>query len=448
MEASEKPQLPLDSGAQDGVVRAIEDRLVIESLTVTDERAAALVRQRQEAGQEPARTVADAIEIGARVLDREDTAAEVDWVRAELERAQAGFERRGAELGERLAGGLDKGNEELAKQIADAFGPERTDSVQAQIRGIVAEASETQRLELTKLLSSDDGTNPLSAVQTRLAKAILESEERHRQEMARLREAHASESRALQEQVSGLRENLARLVDRQHADEELAEAEEAGTRKGRSFEERVHTAIEGLAEARGDCAHAVGDVPGAGGSKKGDSLVEIGAGEGTALGRVVFEIKDSQLNKPKAWEAMNGALEARSADYAVLVVAGEEAVPTGDVEEMHEYQGNKLVVSVDPDEPDGRALELAYRYASLRARAAREGASEVDASAVLTAAAEARDAIGGFRSVKSALTTATSSVDRAKTGVESIERALLDRMDRIEGAIADAAESPAEPDEG
>ena len=181
MEASEKPQLPLDSGAQDGVVRAIEDRLVIESLTVTDERAAALVRQRQEAGQEPARTVADAIEIGARVLDREDTAAEVDWVRAELERAQAGLERRGAELGERLAGGLDKGNEELAKQIADAFGPERTDSVQAQIRGIVAEASETQRLELTKLLSSDDGTNPLSAVQTRLAKAILESEERHRQ---------------------------------------------------------------------------------------------------------------------------------------------------------------------------------------------------------------------------------------------------------------------------
>jgi hypothetical protein len=280
-------------------------------------------------------------------------------------------------------------------------------------------------------------------MQSRLTKAILESEERHRQEMARIREAHAGESRALQEQVAGLKQNLARLVDRQQADEELAEAEEAGTRKGRDFEERVHSAIERLAATRGDCAHAVGDTPGAGGSKKGDSLVEIGAGEGASLGRVVFEIKDSQLGKPKAWEAMNGALEARVADYAVLVVAGEDAIPTGEVEEMHEYQGNKLVVAVDPEEPDGRALELAYRYASLRARAARDGASDVDASAVLTAAAEAREAIGAFRGVKSALTTATNSVARAKTGVETIERALLDRLDRIEGAIDDGDGSDA-----
>jgi hypothetical protein len=110
-------------------------------------------------------------------------------------------------------------------------------------------------------------------------------------------------------------------------------------------------------------------------------------------------------------------------------------VPTGGVEEMHEYQGNKLVVAVDPEEPDGRALELAYRYASLRVRAAREAAAGVDASAVMTAANEARDAIGGFRTVKSALTSATNNVERARTGVETIERALIDRLDRIEALI-------------
>ena len=443
MEASEKPQLPLDGTAASGVVRAIDDRLVVERLEITDERAAALVRERQKAGHDPARTVADAIEIGARVLDREDTAAEVDWVRAELERVQSGFERRGTELTERLAAGLEKGNEALGEQIAAAFGSERNDSVQAQIREIITQASEAQKLELTRMLSSEDGSNPLSAIQTRLAKAILESEERHRQEMARLREGHAAESRATQKQVSELKEALARLLDKQDADEVLAEAEEAGTRKGRSFEERVHLAIERIAATRGDCAHAVGDTPGAGGSKKGDSLVEIGAGEGSTLGRIVFEIKDSRLTKPKAWEEMNGALEARNADYAILVVAGDEAVPSGDVEEMAEYQGNKLVVAVDPEEPDCRALELAYRYGSLRVRAAREIASGVDASAVLAAAAEARDAVGGFRIVKSALTTATNSVERARTQVETIERALFDRLDRIEGAIADADDPPA-----
>src|SRR5881628_1608446 len=91
MEASEKPQLPLDgaSTSPDGVVRALDDRLVIERLTVTDDRAARVVRERAEAGQEAVRTVQDAIEIGARVLDREDAAAEVDYVRAEFERHAA-----------------------------------------------------------------------------------------------------------------------------------------------------------------------------------------------------------------------------------------------------------------------------------------------------------------------------------------------------------------------
>ena len=47
MEASEKPQLPLDGDQPAGTVRALDDRLVIEQLTVSDERAAQLVRDRQ-----------------------------------------------------------------------------------------------------------------------------------------------------------------------------------------------------------------------------------------------------------------------------------------------------------------------------------------------------------------------------------------------------------------
>ena len=70
MEASRRhqiDQLPLDGGG--GAVRAIGDRIVIESLTVSDERAAKVVRERAEAGTPPAQTVSKAIEIGARVID-------------------------------------------------------------------------------------------------------------------------------------------------------------------------------------------------------------------------------------------------------------------------------------------------------------------------------------------------------------------------------------------
>ena len=56
---------------------------------------------------------------------------------------------------------------------------------------------------------------------------------------------------------------------------------------------------------------------------------------------------------------------ARAASFAVLVVAGEDRVPAGR-ETLTEYQGNKLIVAVDRDEPDGLALEVAYRLAAAR----------------------------------------------------------------------------------
>ncbi|MBA2546657.1 MAG: hypothetical protein H0V15_07235, partial [Solirubrobacterales bacterium] len=71
-------------------------------------------------------------------------------------------------------------------------------------------------------------------------------------------------------------------------------------------------------------------------------------------------------------------------------------------------------------------------------RSSRESASEADSTAVLNAAAEARNAIADFKAVKTAMTQATKSVERAKTGVETIERALLDRLERIEGAVEEA----------
>ena len=131
MEASERhhvDQLPLDPR---GSVRALGDRIVIEALTVSDERAARLVRERAEAGVEAAETVANAIEVGARVLDSEQTAANVDYVKRELQ------ENLGA-LNRDLGATLEAGGSELAEQLAAAFGPDRSDSVQQQIKELVA----------------------------------------------------------------------------------------------------------------------------------------------------------------------------------------------------------------------------------------------------------------------------------------------------------------------
>mgnify|MGYP003290847695 CR=1 FL=1 len=77
------------------------------------------------------------------------------------------------------------------------------------------------------------------------------------------------------------------------------------------------------------------------------------------------EVKDEQLSKNKAWSELNAAMEERQAEFAVLVAAGEESVPVGR-EQLVEYEGNKMIVAVDPEQPDELGLDLAYRYARLR----------------------------------------------------------------------------------
>jgi hypothetical protein len=439
MEASSRhqiDQLPLaGQEAGSGAVRALGDRIVIEALTVNDARAARLVRERAEAGTDPAATIADAIEVGARVLDAEATAANVDYVKRELQ------EKLGT-LNRELEETLESGQGELAERISASFGSDRSDSVQQQIKELVGQHLDKRVGDLTRLLGSEDASNPLVAIQVRATKAMLEAEERHRQQIADLRESHTEEARAMQEQISGLRENLGRVLEKQEGDERLAEAEEAGTRKGRSFEERVHDAIDEIAAARGDVATHTGDLPGEGGSKKGDTVVEIGGAEGQCLGRIVFEDKDRRLSKNAMREELTGALAERQADFAVLVVAGEERIPAGQ-EELTEYEGNKLIVAVDPEEPDALGLKLAYRYARLRVLMSRDGALEVDAAGVRDAAETAQAALKRAQAIRLALSNIDKSSKKARDGIDGMVADIEFELGRIEGLIAAADERDA-----
>ncbi|HSI81648.1 MAG TPA: hypothetical protein VK919_13455 [Solirubrobacterales bacterium] len=429
MEASEKPQLSLDAQSERSV-RAIGDRLVIERLTVADASAARVVREQAEDGRAPAETVARAIEIGTRVIDSEGTAANVDYVRRELESGLG-------ELDRRLAGTLEEGAETLAERIARVFGAERNDSVQAQIKEIVSSESRQHREALMQALTAEDGSNPLVAVQARLGKAMLESEERHRSEVERLRDSHAKEARAMHGQIGELRKEVARLLERGEADERVAAAEEAGTRKGLSFEERVHEAIARIASARGDAASHTGGEHAEGGGKKGDTVVELCAADGPPAGRIVFEAKDKRLSKNAAWAELNDGMAARAASFAVLVVAGEERVPAGR-DQLTEYEGNKLIVAVDRDEPGGLALEVAYRLAAARVSMARDRNLTVDAGAVRDAAEEAISMLRQAQAIRSTLTSIKTSSDRARGGLDAMVDALQAKLEQIDALVAEA----------
>ena len=269
---------------------------MIERLTVADERAARVVRERAEAGQAPPETVSKAVEIGARVLDSEETAANVDYVRAELE-------RQGSALGQRLMKALEEGDEALAERIALKFDADRDGSVQKEIEATVAEALDAQREGLLKLFTSEDGRNPLFDYKDAMVKVFKELGKRQQ-----------AEGEANRKRIEELTREIIELREGEEADRRVAEEAERGTAKGRSFEELVHETIEAVAAAHGDAAHHTGDESSESGGKKGDTVVEIGAATGSGLATVVFEAKNKKLSKNDAWTELNGCMSERDAD--------------------------------------------------------------------------------------------------------------------------------------
>ena len=417
-------------------VRAIGDSVVIEALTVEDETAARLVREREEAGKDPAASVADAIEIGARVLDREQTGANADFVKAEFEKVSREVERTFGEsargvaerLDSQLGGVFDPESGHLAKALERHFSDGSSVAVQNRVKELVADAMARSREDLLKQFSAADGQNPLADFKAATIAALNRGHETQNENM-----------RAMLEQVAALEKELQGLRDERAKQVELAAVEDKGTAKGRTFEEAVHEALDAIAAAQGDDCDAVGDLKGATG-KTGDVVVGIDAACGPARGRIVFEAKNRKLSKPAALAELEEALQDRDAQFAVLVVPIEDKIPARMLA-LREYNGDKLIVAYDPDEGSTLSLQVAYSLARARVLMAGGGTEDVDAAAIRATAQRAIDALAETRKVKSQLTGATTSIENARGVLEAMERTVHVQLEQI-GALLDAGAPP------
>src|SRR5918997_5185580 len=129
-------------------VRVIGDRVAIAGLVVDDECAVRLVREREQNGDDPVKTVTDAVEIGARVLDREQAGANAEFVKTEFEKASREVQHEFTEQARTIAQFFETqfaavfGEEDgqLAKELERRFGDGRAMSVQNRVRELVQEA--------------------------------------------------------------------------------------------------------------------------------------------------------------------------------------------------------------------------------------------------------------------------------------------------------------------
>jgi hypothetical protein len=424
-------------------VRTIGDRLAVDGLVVADECAVRLVREREEAGDDTVRVVEDAIEIGARVLDREQAGANADFVRSEFDRTardvEEAFTERAAKVAEELGRKVDEffspEGGHVTKALERHFSDESDVAVQNRVRDLLGDVMARSREDLLKQFSSADGSNPLADFKAGTLAAVKQASERQDVNL-----------RALQEQLSGLQVELQALRDERQKEEELEAERERGTAKGRTFEEAVYEAVDAIATAQGDDCDAVGDLRGATG-KTGDVVVAIDACHGPARGRIVFEAKNSKLSKPKAFAELDEGMRERDADFAVLVVPVDDKLPAKTTQ-LREYAGDKLLVAWDPDDDGTLTLEVAYSLARARVLMKRADADGIDAGALRATVERAVGAMEEVRKIKQQLTGAETSITNAKSILDAMAARVRGHLGEIDEHLsaAGAPEPEVEPD--
>jgi hypothetical protein len=414
-------------------VSALIGRVIIENLIVDDPCAADVVRARQDAGEDPARVVADAIEIGARVLDREQAGATVEVLRQDLENASKEVEQRLGQTSEAVvtelrtrleeAFGPDSGH--VTRVLARHFGAESSTAVQHQVRAAVAELLNESREKLFKQFSSADESNPLAAFQRAAVAAIRQSSD---QQHAHLREMNGRIGE-LQLELQKLQAEKAKAI-------EVAAEHDRSTAKGRPYEEAVFDAVDAIAAGQGDDCDAVGDLPGVGG-RKGDVLVGIDGCNGPPRGRIVFEAKNAQVPKKRALAELDEAMAQRDAAYAVWVVPSEDQLPAR-TQALREVNGDKLFVVYDPEEGSRLSLEVAYSLARARVLMARGDADGLDASALRAEVERTLGALEDVRRIKQQLTHAANGIEGARAVLEELDRRVRLHLGQIDALLAPA----------
>jgi hypothetical protein len=414
-------------------VHALIGRVIVEHLVVDDPVAAELVRVRTEAGEDPERVIAEAIEIGARIMDREQAGASVEVLRADLEKASRDVEARLGETSEQVV-------TELRTRLEEAFGPEQghvtkvldrhfgadsSGAVQHQVKAAVAELLNESRERLFKQFSSAEESNPLASFQRHAVAAIRQSSD---QQHSHLRE--------MNQRIASLQVEVTKLQAEKEKALEVAAEHDRSTAKGRPYEEAVFDAIDAIAGGQGDDCDAVGDLQGVGG-RKGDVLVAIDGCSGSARGRIVFEAKHSRVAKKVALEELDEAMAQRDASYAVWVVPEDEKLPAR-VSPLREINGDKLFVVYDPEE--GRlALQVAYSLARARVLMARGEADGLDASAVRGEVERALGALEEGRRIRQQLTHAANGVEAAREILDGMERRVKAHLAQVDAMLAEAA---------
>ena len=407
-------------------VRVLDDRIVVERLTVSDPALAAYLRERPS--EDRALIVERALRIGLVALQDAGVTVNVDVVRGEFEK----LVRQNEQTNERAALALEQ---TLRTNFADGDGRlPRTLEKFLGDRGAL-------RTMVDELFDEKKRDSAIGRIGRMLEKyfdgdasklALLLDPTRMNSPMHQFREEMAAGFKFINE----------RLVAIEAAAAARAMERSKSAAKGGDFEDLVEALLGEVARGAGDLLDRTVDEAGSTmRSKKGDFVLTVNPllARGADL-RIVVEAKDRKVSGREMREELRDAKTNRSAAVALVIFTPAHA-PTGIA--PFDVRAGDVYCVLDPAAPDLATLEVAVRLARLLAVSSlRETEAEVDSAAIGAALTGIREQLDVIKGLKAQLTSISGAASGVSTGLDRLRDNVIARVVEAESELAAAPRQP------
>ena len=237
-----------------------------------------------------------------------------------------------------------------------------------------------------------------------------------------------------------INEQLVALLAKSAGEKATAESYANSREKGIDFEELLDQMIQLEAVVHGDDAQFTGDFASPSGDKTGDEVVTINpAVTNNEEIRIVWEAKTDKtykdtkgrLKRDKVASELDDAMSNREAICGIFV-SDARGVDMTKQPAWQEFDGNKLIIVLDDENPDQRLVRMAYlwsRWIVLRSQEQEEG--ELDFAAIERVISSLQREFDGLANLKRLHTPIETNILAAKKWVNEFEETLDELMDEL-----------------
>ncbi len=398
-----------------GRVLVADGAVYIRELEERDPEVARIVAE----SDDPVAATSQCLQVGARALRAAHVTVDVDVIERSFRDLEARFETR-----------VTQAVDEIARTTTDLLGEED---------GALTGTLSTFRTEFDQLLGDTFDADSKVSVLAKIEELVLGTmkglitPEIAGSPMGRLKQELVD---TVQREASDLAGELRRVTEHLGIADATAEVYEHTTAKGFDYEDLVDECVGRLAAGYGDLAECTAKESGSSASQVGDEVVTLNRDDTHGIeARFVLEVKNRPLNLRKITTELDDALANRDALAAIAVFRSQDQAPTC---VPFQYNDDKAIVVLDPDDGDDSALRLAYMWARWTVRrqlCVSEEQESVDLERVRSLLADASRALERHTAIKRFHTQAKKSIDQAAEQAGDLVSEVHDTLADLEAEL-------------